>query len=191
MRVMAVDSASLSGAESTRPESDPYTMGMGIALRKLNAHARTHHEISVVLSDHGINEDTSILILTRLTDLGYLNDAEFAHAWVRSRMKSRGLAPSVLRRELSTKGVDPEHIDSALADIDPTDTLHRARELAEKKNRSLSGVPEAVAARRISSLLQRKGYSAGVSWVIARDVVGPVEELGEPPEPSSFEHCSD
>jgi regulatory protein len=166
------DSASTLGAESVFIETDPYSQGMSIALRKLNAHPRTRHEISVVLAGKGFDDNVSSRILDRLTELGYINDQEFAHSWVRSRFKSKGLAPAVLRRELIVKGVDPEYIDSAFAGIEQADTVSRARELAEKKLRSLSGVSESVAVRRISSLLQRKGYPSGVAYAVAREVVG-------------------
>jgi regulatory protein len=104
--------------------------------------------------------------------MGYINDADFANNWVRSRTRSRGLAPSVLRRELTLKGVDRDLIDAAVEEIDPKDSDRRARELAEKKMRSLLGVSTQVAIRRIASQLQRKGYPPGMSLVIARDVAG-------------------
>lgn len=159
-------------AKATDQIENPYSFGLTIALRKLNSAARTRAEISSVLSAKGLDAEVTQSILDRLTDLGYLNDAEFAQAWVRSRVKSRGLAPSVLRRELLSKGVDLDIVDSALSTIDATDTDQRARELALKKYRALSGVANAVAMRRISSLLLRKGYSANASWNIAREVVG-------------------
>lgn len=176
---LSPDSASSLDVESGASGGDSYSHGMAIALRKLNAHARTRHEISRVLSDKGVEESVSLLVLDRLTELGYIDDSEFAQAWVRSRIKSRGLAPSVLRRELQTKGVDPELIEAALSTTNPLDTSQRARELAEKKYRSLSGVSESIAMRRISALLQRKGYSFAESLSIARSVVGGCEIPGE------------
>lgn len=169
---VAPDSASTPDAESVPSAADQYSQGMAIALRKLNAQARTRYEISKVLTEKGIDEGLSGCILDRLTDLGYLNDSEFAREWVRSRVRSKGLALSVLGRELSSKGVDPEIIEETLLTINPADSDLRARELAEKKYRALSGVPDSVAIRRISSLLQRKGYSVGQSWAISRSVVG-------------------
>ena len=169
---LSPDSASSLDVESGASGGEAYSHAMTIALRKLNAHARTRHEISRVLSDKGVDEGVSLLVLDRLTELGYIDDSEFAQAWVRSRIKSRGLAPSVLRRELQTKGVDPELIEAALSATNPVDTNQRARELAEKKFRSLSGVAEPVAMRRISALLQRKGYSFSESLAISRSVVG-------------------
>ncbi len=174
------DSASSPDAESGPSAADQYSQGLAIALRKLNAHARTRHEISKVLIDKGIDEGLSGSIIDRLTELGYLNDIEFANEWVRSRVRSRGLALSVLRRELNSKGVDAEIIENALLTIDPADSDRRARELAEKKYRTLSGATDAVAMRRISALLQRKGYSAGQSWSISRSVVGGSDDFDAP-----------
>ncbi len=169
------ESASTPDAESVPSAADSYSQGMAIALRKLNAHARTRYEISKVLTEKGIDQGLSGSILDRLTELGYLNDSEFAREWVRSRVRSRGLALSVLRRELNAKGVGAEIVEEALLTINPADSDLRARELAEKKYRALSGVSDSVAIRRISTLLQRKGYSVGQSWAISRSVVGVVD----------------
>ena len=155
-----------------------HSRGTAIVLRKLNANQRTRFELARCLSEKDIPRDVAESILDRVTELGYINDSEFAIEWVRTRIRTRGSAPSVLRRELMAKGVGPDLIDEALADIDPLDMRDRAQQLAEKKYRNMSGLPGTVALRRIASLLQRKGYSASESWTIAREVVGgDVEEL--------------
>ena len=141
-------------------------------LRRLNSAPRTRHELAQSCREKSFPLEIYEPVLDRVEEMGYINDADFANNWVRSRTRSRGLAPSVLRRELTLKGVDRDLIDAAVAEIDPEDSDRRARELAEKKLRSLMGVSTQVAIRRIASQLQRKGYSPGMSLVIARDVAG-------------------
>lgn len=49
-------------------------------------------------------------VLSRLTELGYLDDEAFARAWIASRDRARPRGESALRRELSLKGIDRETV---------------------------------------------------------------------------------
>ncbi|MGB4732982.1 MAG: regulatory protein RecX, partial [Candidatus Nanopelagicales bacterium] len=100
--------------------------------------------------------------------------------WVRSRHRSRGLAPGVLTRELINKDIDSELIDVAVKQISDQDTRDRAYQLAAKKYRSVHELEGKVAIRRIASLLQRKGYAPAVCWQIAMETVGAeLEAVGD------------
>ena len=58
-----------------------------------------------------------------------------------SRQARRQLSRSALQHELQTKGVAREFIDLALEDVGREDELQAARELADKKLRSLADLP--------------------------------------------------
>lgn len=150
---------------------------VGVILRKLNAAPRTRFELDRFLREKNFAEPTRELALDRVTEMGYIDDQAFALAWVHSRVRSRGLAPSVLQRELRAKGVDRDYIDAALADIDPESTRSRAHLLAMKKMKSLGSVSTEIATQRIYSLLLRKGYRSAEALEIAREVAGS-EDLG-------------
>ena len=167
----SAESASHGEEGSVETSEDLYSRALAIALRRLNAQQRTRSELEQTLKDKGIPPSVSDSVLDRLTDMGYINDCEYAQLWVKSRFRSRGLAPSVLRRELIAKGVDRDVIEAALAEIDPADSLERAREIAHKKLRGVSALAPAIAVRRISAQLMRKGYSSTDSVAIAREVV--------------------
>lgn len=145
---------------------------MSVILRKLNAAPRSRHELDKALEDKNFSEQVRDSALDRVSDMGYIDDQEFARSWVLSRTRSRGLAPAVLRRELSAKGVDGDYIDAALAHIDADTSRARAVELARKKMKSLTSVSPELATQRIYSLLMRKGYRASEALEIAREVVG-------------------
>lgn len=167
----SAESASNSEGDSAETSEDSYSRALAIALRRLNAQQRTRSELERTLKEKGIPQSISHSVLDRITDMGYVNDIEYAQLWVKSRFRSRGLAPSVLRRELIAKGVDREVIEAALAEIDPAESLGRAHELALKKLRGVSALTPAIAVRRISAQLMRKGYSSSDSVAIAREVV--------------------
>ena len=145
---------------------------MSVVMRRLNAAPRSRGELRSYLlgKDFGLNQIDAAL--DRVESMGYIDDAQYALDWVRSRHRSRGLAPSVLTRELIRKDIDSELIEVALRQISDQDTQDRAYQLAAKKYRSLHELEGKVAVRRIANLLQRKGYAPGVCWQVAMETVG-------------------
>lgn len=56
--------------------------------------------------------------VARLVELGYLDDARFAAAWIASRDRSRPRGSAALRRELGRRGIEPAIIEAALTGRD-------------------------------------------------------------------------
>lgn len=54
-------------------------------------------------------------VVARLIEMHYLDDDEFARAWVESRDRARPRGSKGLRRELTLKGVDRSVVESVLA----------------------------------------------------------------------------
>ena len=145
---------------------------MSVVMRRLNAAPRSRGELTKYLVAKDFDPTLIEKVLDRVSSMGYIDDVAFAQEWVRSRHRSRGLAPSVLKRELINKDVDIEVIEGSLEQLTLDDTQERAYELAAKKYRSLMSVDPAVAVRRIASLLQRKGYPPATCFQIAKEPVG-------------------
>jgi SOS response regulatory protein OraA/RecX len=62
----------------------------------------------------GYRHDLVDRAVQQLADLGYLDDAAFARAWIDSRDRARPRGAVALRRELGLKGVDRSVINGAL-----------------------------------------------------------------------------
>jgi len=153
---------------------------MSVVMRRLNAAPRSRGELTKYLLAKDFDPTLIEKVLDRVSSMGYIDDVAFAQEWVRSRHRSRGLASSVLKRELMNKDVDIEVIEGALEQLTSAETSERAYELAAKKYRSLMSVDPAVAVRRIASLLQRKGYPPATCFQIAKETVGAdLENVGE------------
>jgi len=156
--------------EADRPNGESEITS--VVMRRLNAAPRSRGELTTYLLSKDFDPAVIDSVLDRVTSMAYIDDAQYAQEWVRSRHRSRGLAPSVLKRELISKDIDVAMIDSALEQLSLQDTFERAHELAAKKYRSLLTVDAAVAVRRIASLLQRKGYPPDLCFQIAKETVG-------------------
>ncbi len=158
---------------------EPGEQARAICLRLLTGTPRTRKQLAQALRQRDIPDDVAEEVLSRFEDVGLINDAAFAEAWVESRHHSRGLARRALARELRTKGVDSALIDEAVGQLDLEQEERTARELVERKLRSTRGLDRDKRIRRLAAMLARKGYSEGVAlWAVRRAL----EEEGEDAE---------
>jgi regulatory protein len=86
------------------------------AARFLEVRARSVVEVRRRLGQAGYRSDLVEAAIVRMTDLGMLDDAIFARAWIESRDRARPRGEIALRRELALKGVDRSLVDELLAE---------------------------------------------------------------------------
>lgn len=151
-------------------------MARAIALRLLERAPRTRAELERALSRRGVPETAAMTVLDRFTEVGLIDDAAFAQAWVDSRHAGRGLGRRALSAELRRRGVGDEAVRDAIAAVSAEDEEAAARALAERKVRALRGLPRDAQLRRVSGLLARRGYPAGLALTVAREVVATAAE---------------
>ena len=160
-------------------DADPEQVVRTILLRRLSAAPRTRGELEKDLARRGADPEIAAAVLDRFEEVGLIDDEAYARMWVESRHRSKALARSVLRRELTDRGIDRESVDEALDVIDDDAEWQRAREFAEKKFRIRRGEDRLKAMNRLAGQLARKGYPAGVCFTVAREVSAAVAEQGE------------
>lgn len=158
--------------ENPDPEPDPESTAHTICLRLLAVRARTRTELATALSTRNVPDDAANAVLDRLSRVGLIDDLAYATDFVSSRRAERGLAAREISRQLRTKGVASELIDSALAEVDDEAEYQTARQLAERKVRSMARLEPPVQLRRLAGLLARKGYSPNLTYRVVREVVG-------------------
>lgn len=139
-------------------------------LRQLTMQARTRQELSDALRRRNVPAEAAEAVLDRMTDVGLVDDAEFARSWVDSRQQRRQLSRTGLRHELQRKGVDRDLVADAIDRVSPEDEQVAARALAEKKLRSVRGLDAHVQRRRIAGALARRGFSAEIVGSVLRDL---------------------
>jgi regulatory protein len=165
-------SQALSDPEGRDADADPVEVAKAILLRQLTSSAKSRHQLAEALARKGVPPEAADEALDRFVALGYVDDEAFARSWVESRQRSRGLAASMLRRELREKGIAPETIDSVIADqVDDEGERAAASALVDKRLRSLRGVDSDTATRRLVSMLARKGYRTGLAYAVVREAL--------------------
>jgi regulatory protein len=155
------------GAGEPRDEAE---VAREICLRQLAVRPRTRAELATALARRGISEEVAAGVLDRYDEVGMIDDAAFARAWVTSRHQGRGLARRALANELRQRGVDAEVTNEALGELDEETEAATARALVDRRLRSVTGPPEAVF-RRLVGMLARKGYPPGVAIRAVKDAL--------------------
>jgi regulatory protein len=155
-------------------DADPVAVAREICLRLLTERARTRQELAQALRKRDVPDEAANAVLERFDEVGLIDDAAFAGQWVRSRHNQRGLARRAIAVELRRKGVADEVAQEALAEVDATSEELRARELVERKLRTVpADTPEqrTTAARRLVGMLARRGYPGGLAYRVVREAL--------------------
>jgi regulatory protein len=175
------------GPNEMDAEPDPESIARTIALRKLAAAPQTRAQLDDTLRRRGVPDAIRDHVLDRFGEVGLIDDAMFAQAWVESRHSGRGLAMRALAFELRRRGVEPSIVDRAVQALRPEREEDTARALVAAKLASTQTLDPAARTRRLAGMLARKGYPPGLAFRVVRDALAGegvrAEEL--PDEPTS------
>jgi regulatory protein len=150
---------------------DPYERARQVCLRMLTAAPRTSAQLADAMRRRGVPDEAAEAVLGRLTDVGLIDDAAFARAWVESRHHARGLSRRALTAELKRRGVPGEDVQAAVGALDSDDEIATARRLVVKAMMATRGRPLPVRIRRLVGLLARKGYPAPLAYRVVREAL--------------------
>jgi regulatory protein len=125
------------------------------------------------MARRGVPEEAANVVLDRFTEVGLVDDAAFAAAWVDSRHSGRGLARRALASELRARGIDAEVAADALSSVSTDDEAVVASALVRRRLRSMSGLSREVQTRRLVAMLGRKGFGGSLAYsTVARVLDG-------------------
>jgi regulatory protein len=180
----AVDGPRTEDAVPGPPEDDmgdPEAVARGICLRALTGAPKTRQQLADLLVQRGVPDDAAESVLDRFTEVGLIDDAAFARAWVSSRQAGRGLARRALSAELRAKGVAPEVAAEAVEEVDDDAERAAARRLVDRKLGAMRRLDRATATRRLMGMLARKGYGGGLAAGVIREALDGADAEGAGP----------
>ena len=153
---------------ATRGGSKLPSNALDTGLRLLGRRAHSRAELRRKLAQRRYSPGDVDTALTRLGELGYLDDRAFAAGLVRRRAASRG--PMALSAELAQRGVSRDLADSAVAGFDTSMQLAAAVRLIERLygSRQIEGYREVL--DHVGSKLQRRGFSSAIVRAACRAV---------------------
>ncbi|WP_456825272.1 regulatory protein RecX [Cellulomonas sp. P5_E12] len=169
------------GSAAQDVEPDQESVARAIALRLLTSSARSRSQLAEAMARKDVPDDVAQRVLDRFTEVGLIDDAEYARMVVRTRHAERGLSRRAIAVELRRRGIDDELAGEALEQVDSDDEETAARELVRRKLRSTAGLDAQTRARRTFAALGRKGYPPGLVARLVReelDAVGAADGAG-------------
>lgn len=137
------------------------------ALGLLAVRARSHRELERRLLQAGFESEEIGDELSRLEQVGLVDDEAFAREVARHAFGRGGKGRRAVASALAAKGVSSD-VAALVLDEAPGDEDERALELAQARAGRLSGVDPQKAFQRLSSLLMRRGFAPDVSRSAAR-----------------------
>ena len=125
------------------------------AVQLISRRPRSNAEIEHNLRTKGFDAVVIEQVITRLQEVGLLDDAAFARYWVDQRDTFKPRSHLALRQELQQKGVARPIIEAALQDVDQTAAAQRA---AQKQANRYAHLSEEDFRQKLGGFLQRRGF---------------------------------
>jgi regulatory protein len=151
------------------------------ALQYLAARPRTAHEVRQKLRRSGVADPVAEQVIAGLQARGALDDAAYVHAYLTSRLTSRGYGPQRLRQELHQRGIGRALVEEAVQqDLAAEDVLAAARVQAAKRWPRLARETDLTQRRqKLWAFLRQRGFPAAIVQQVLTEVAKETVEGGE------------
>ncbi len=121
--------------------------------QEMQEYIRKHIE-----SDQENIEDYEYQIINKLESLGYLNDLEYAKAYVRTQARINKKGPTTIVKELQLKHIEKDHIEKAILEYTYDQQLENLADLARKYTLKTRKLSEKKLTNKLWTYLYHKGY---------------------------------
>ena len=172
-----------------QPENYPTQM-IDSLTQLLAKHSNVKKAYLALMHDTSIDENPHLIVgieaegdiekvISDFLDSKLLDDEEFALQWVQQRSRLRGKSRRILDAELEEKGVSDRIRQIALEEITDCAEEANARAIAEKRASLIRQQPSGrseyeKALKRIVAALARRGFSASLSYRLAKEALDAV-----------------
>lgn len=146
----------------TLKKEDAWQQAYLLALHYLQYRMRTKLEVKRFLLKEEIPEDVVCEIVDKLEKENYINDLQFAEAFVRDRKNFSTKGPILIEKELVEKGISRENIVVALKQYSDEEQIQLAVKWAEKQLRRKSRHSYRKRIEQLKLSLMQKGYHTGI-----------------------------
>ena len=139
--------------------ADSFQSCLNTAFHFLSFRPRSEAETRQRLKRRGFADEDIRRVISKLMQLGLLDDNAFAEFWKENRTSFRPRSSGMLKAELQRKGVESEVIRNVTEDIDDMENAYR---LAISKARTIPVVEYQIFRRKLGGYLERRGFNYGV-----------------------------
>jgi regulatory protein len=145
-----------------------------VALERLCAYQdRYVKELRLKLQEFKVEPVDAEVILKYLVDENFVNDARYADAYVRGKIRSNHWGAVKIRLALLTKGIAEKWIDAALENFPKEEYYTILRDLAQRKQETLTDESEFEQRQKISATLYRAGFETDLVLEVVNELFTP------------------
>lgn len=155
-----------------------YEGPLDAALRYLTPRMRSVGEVEAFLDGLDYGEADVEAAVSRLKELGLLDDFAYAREFVRTRLATKPVSRAHLMRQLREHRLSQEAMEAALEELPQQTDLDNAQKVAEKFYRQMISLPEKERRERVLRRLMSRGYSGEIScraYALAAEALGDEE----------------
>lgn len=136
-----------------------YESPMDAALKYLTTRMRTVREMQEHLDGLDYGEADVDATISRLQELGLLDDGQYAREFVRTRLNTKPLSRGHLMRQLREHRLSEEDIQAAMETLPHSIDRENAQKVAAKYFRQMENLPEQDRRNRVLRRLLSRGFS--------------------------------
>ncbi len=156
-------------------EEDESKRALSASFMHLSHSEKSEKQMRDFLAKKEFSQTAIQQAITRLQELGYLNDAALAENFISG---SKTLGRRAIEYKLREKGIDYEIIQNSLKALDEEDQFTCAKALAEKQAERYRKAEGKLRRQKIRDFLARRGFE----WDTITDVLNEISENWEDTE---------
>lgn len=150
---------------------DEVKKAFNMALTFLSYRMRSKKEIVDYLKKKEVDDPIIPDVIHKLIDYKYINDEEFAKAYVRTQVNTAIKGPEVIKQELIEKGIEQDILLKSLFLYTMDEQVEKAIKLISKTIPKNNKASERQTKQKIEQTLQRKGFSWDVIQIAMEEAV--------------------
>ncbi|RBW68139.1 recombination regulator RecX [Bacillus taeanensis] len=149
---------------------DEIKKAVNLAVQFLSYRMRSEKEVRDYLQKKEISEEAVPQVIEKLLYYNYLDDLEFAKAFVRTRKRTTVKGPYLIRQELIEKGISEDNLVKALKEYSFEEQVDNAFQFAEKKQKQASKTSASAFKQKMNGTLRGKGFSGEVIEIVLNEL---------------------
>ena len=146
-----------------------------LAVNYLARRMRSKKEIMDYLEKKDMDEPIIEEVIHKLTAQKYINDEEFALAFVRTLANTTDKGPNVIKMELKEKGIEENILIHALGEFALEQQIEKAAKISKKFFQKNARESLKIQKQKLENVLRRKGYSLEVITIAINETDVPKE----------------
>ncbi|MFS0862692.1 recombination regulator RecX [Fredinandcohnia sp. 179-A 10B2 NHS] len=149
---------------------DEVKKAFNLSLTYLSYRMRSKQEIIDYLKKKEIDEPIIPDVIHKLVDYKYVDDGEFAKAYVQTQINTTSKGPEVIKQELYEKGINRDLIEQSLELFSKEEQIQTAIKLVEKTLSKTAKLSERLTIQKLETALQRKGFTWDIIQIALEEV---------------------